>query len=553
MCAANHSLGGATEFPNLQRAPDLVCLVSADGLRTCQPSAAGWTADDVLCTTTVTGEAVAVTLQAETTPLARVVLRWNAPLTGAWRFLGDHWERGYGDLEWRGLVPERIMPWYFLATDGRRTHGCGVRTQPAAICWWTVDAGGISLWLDVRNGGGGVELRGRQLPVAEIVSRLGQDGESPFAAARAFCRHLCAAPRLPDHVVYGSNNWYYAYGVSSHAAILEDTRLLMELAPAAVNRPYMVIDAGWQARANDAGVEKACGAPWDRGNALFPDMPGLAAGMRALGARPGIWVRPLAAEPETAASRLLPVERAIDDSAKIAVLDPSLPENVEQIRADVRRAHDWGYALIKHDWTACDILGRWGFQFGHALTNDGWHFQDRTRTTAEIVLALYRAIRDGAGSSIVIGCNTFSHLSAGLFELQRTGDDTSGHQWERTRKMGVNTLAFRMAQHNAFYAVDADCVGLTTQVPWALNRQWLDLLAHSGTPTFVSAAPEALGPEQRVALKAAFAAAAVARPVAEPLDWLESTCPTRWRIDGEAVEYDWADDRGVNPLELQTL
>ena len=59
--------------------------------------------------------------------------------------------------------------------------------------------------------------------------------------------------------------------------------------------------------------------------------------------------------------------------------------------------------------------------------------------------------------------------------------------------MGVNTLAFRGAQHGAFYVADPDCVGVTNAIPWAFNRQWLDLLARSGTMLFVSLAPDALG------------------------------------------------------------
>jgi alpha-galactosidase len=58
--------------------------------------------------------------------------------------------------------------------------------------------------------------------------------------------------------------------------------------------------------------------------------------------------------------------------------------------------------------------------------------------------------------------------------------------------MGVNTLAFRGAQHGAFYVADADCVGVTNAVPWVYNRQWPDLLAR-GTMLFVSLAPDALG------------------------------------------------------------
>ena len=105
--------------------------------------------------------------------------------------------------------------------------------------------------------------------------------------------------------------------------------------------------------------------------------------------------------------------------------------------------------------------------------------------------------------------------------------------------MGVNTLAFRGAQHGTFFAADADCVGLTKAIPWELNKQWLDLLSRSGTPLFVSAAPDAVAAEQRKALKEAFARAAVVRPVAEPLDWLDTTTPERWGCDGETVTYDW--------------
>jgi len=150
--------------------------------------------------------------------------------------------------------------------------------------------------------------------------------------------------------------------------------------------------------------------------------------------------------------------------------------------------------------------------------------------------------------TMLMGCNTVSHLSTGVFELSRTGDDTSGRFWERTRMMGVNTLAFRMPQHDIFQLSDADCVGLTTQVDWKMNAQWLDVLARSGTPLFVSAAPEAIGEEQEKALKAAFAIASVPQPPAEPLDWLETMCPAKWKCGETTVEYDWYEDFGAEPL-----
>ncbi len=107
--------------------------------------------------------------------------------------------------------------------------------------------------------------------------------------------------------------------------------------------------------------------------------------------------------------------------------------------------------------------------------------------------------------------------------------------------MGVNTLAFRMPQHNTFFAVDADCVGLTDRIPWEKNRQWLDVLARSGPPLFVSADPSAVGREQRAALYDAFARVATAQTPAEPLDWLDTTCPQRWKgVDEVAREYNWS-------------
>jgi alpha-galactosidase len=422
------------------------------------------------------------------------------------------------------------MPWYFLCHSREGTTGWGVRTGAAAFCFWTADARGISLWLDLRSGTERVRLGGRTLRAAEIVT--GTWSERPFVAARAFCRKLCPAPRLAPAPVYGANDWYYSYGTSTHDSILRDSATLSELAGREQNRPFSVIDDGWQVRgcSNDA--------PWKSTHRDFPDMPRLAREIRDTGCRPGLWIRLLMTYEKFPETWTLAERTGLP--AEAVVLDPSVPEILEKTRTDMRTLVSWGYDLIKHDFSTFDIFNRWGFEMGATLTTERtWRFQDDSRTTAEIITGFYRAVREGAGEAVIIGCNTIGHLSAGLFEVQRTGDDTSGRDWERTRRMGINTLAFRMGQHEAFFAADADCVGLTNRVPWELNRPWLSLVAQSGTALFVSAAPEALGPEQRSALREAFACAARPRPVAEPLDWLTDTCPQRWKIEGETRTFDW--------------
>jgi alpha-galactosidase len=348
---------------------------------------------------------------------------------------------------------------------------------------------------------------------------------------------MCPNPRLPSHPVYGSNDWYWAYGNNSADTVRADAQHIVELSPTGGNRPFAVIDDGWQP---GRGQDKAGTGTWDRGNEKFPDMPGLAADIRRTGARAGIWIRPLQATADAPDGWRLPRDRT--------VLDPTVPEVRQKVTDDIARLRQWGFELIKHDYTTFDIFGRWGFQMGAALTKDGWTFASGpTRTTAEVIDDLYGTIRKSAGDSLVIGCNTVSHLSAGHFEICRVGDDTSGTEWSRTRKMGVNTLAFRGAQHGAFYVADADCVGVTNAVPWNLTRQWLDLLARSGTMLFVSLAPDALGDEQRRDLKEALALAASAQPLGEPLDWQRAIYPSRWRLMHRERTYDWVGADGAMP------
>jgi alpha-galactosidase len=466
--------------------------------------------------------------------VTEIRLRWHQPQPIRARILGDHWERGYGDLEWRGHVPERVFPWYALVhnLESGLTSGYGVQTGGAAIAHWKVDPTGVTLTLDIRSGAKGVALNHRSLTVSTVVFLSSERDESLFEFSRRFCRTLCSAPRLPKFPVYGGNDWYYAYGNNSADSIRRDAALIRDHSPSTTNAPFMVIDAGW------FPAEGCGGGPYDHGNGKFPDMPGLAAEMEAMNVRPGIWIRPLLIN-DAPATWQLPENHPMQSREKGVVLDPSVPEVLDLVRRDITRLVEWGYDLIKHDFTTFDITGRWGFEMTDRFTGGNWSFADRSRTTAEIIGELYKTIRQAAGEAILIGCNTVGHLGAGLFELQRTGDDTSGREWERTRKMGINTLAFRMPQHDAFFAVDADCVGLTNDVPWELNRQWLDLLARSGTPLFVSADPAAVGAAQSAALREAFSFAATVQPVAEPMDWLDTTCPSHWQTGTGAASYDW--------------
>lgn len=73
------------------------------------------------------------------------------------------------------------------------------------------------------------------------------------------------------------------------------------------------------------------------------------------------------------------------------------------------------------------------------------------------------------------------HLAACLVKLNRVGDDTSGVDWERTRKYGVHALARSSVQQDGM----------------------------------------------------------------QPLDWMENSCPVRWLVNGQEQRFSWLDEAGT--------
>ncbi len=481
-----------------------------------------------------------VYLTAKTAHPKFVLLRWNYVTEEPTRVAGDAWERAYVDLGWRPLNGERFMPWYFLAANDKgETAGCGVMVQPNSFVSFEYDSFGVSGWFDVRCGGNGVHLDGRELLIGTVVCEQ-YSGISSFEAAIRFCKVMCPNPLLPKEPVYGGNNWYYAYGNSSGKEIRQDAALIASLTEGNEVRPYMVIDDGWE--------PNVCAGPWIP-NDRHVDMAAIAADFKKIDVKPGIWVRLLEDNDMAEQHPDWLIERS---GKKTSHLDPSHPAVKAYVKETVSRMREWGYMLLKHDYSTADMFGAFGFGLNGMISNEtDWSFYDKSRTGAEIVLDFYRAIREAAGDMVVLGCNTISHLCAGLVEANRIGDDTSGKYWNRTRTLGVNTLAFRLPQNNTFYAVDADCVGiLDKNIPWELNVQWMDLLAKSGSPLFISCQNGALSPEQAEQVKEYFRLSSKQTDVAVPLDWEYNNIPHIWSINGETVKYNWS--MGTYPVLLRT-
>lgn len=533
--------------------PDFIELTTETKTVTAKWENDDYNLDDINVKLNQDNEHLAIFLTAQTSKVKWIKLRWN---NLSWdksvRFLGDAWERGYGDMEWKGMNPNRFMPWYFCAKSEAKSVCYGVKVRPSAMCFWQVDSLGMTLFLDVRCGGSGVNLKGRVIKLADVIACEMRDCTS-FEAMQEFCGQMCEDPILPKYPVYGSNNWYYAYGKSSESEILADCDYILNLTKDIENKPYMVIDDCWQEHHR---LNEYNGGPWTKGNEKFPDMKALAEKLVQKGVRPGIWVRLLLNEDEN-----------IKNEWRLShnnCIDPTNPEALNYIKEDIKRICNWGYTLIKHDFSTFDLFGKWGFQMSPLVTDDGWHFYDDSLTSAEVVKLLYKAILDASveasnGETLILGCNTVGHLGAGYMHINRTGDDTSGVIWERTRFMGVNTLAFRLPQHGKFYEIDADCVGIDGGISWSMNKQWADVLAQSGTPLFISVRPNILDETEKQELHEILKVASKQEHHVIPVDWEETTCPEHWQDKDHDIDckYQWFEETGLkfnpNTIRYQTF
>ena len=77
-----------------------------------------WTVRGAQVTAEHTPNGLRVRARAGAEGLSRIMLRWRVDVAEGARILGDAWERGYGDLQWRTLQPDRALPWYVLISGG---------------------------------------------------------------------------------------------------------------------------------------------------------------------------------------------------------------------------------------------------------------------------------------------------------------------------------------------------------------------------------------------------------------------------------------------------
>ncbi len=467
-----------------------------------------------------------VLVLAERSELRVLRLSWERPIDSHCRFCGDEWGAGDGTSQWRTMDPRRIFPWYVLIRGSEETSAIGVMTQAAAFASWNINPSRVTLTLDIRNGACGVKLDGRALEVATVL--FCHYERTPMATARRFCGIVSPAPITANLPVYGIFSRHREDVSFDQTQILRECDMLANYCNGLTNRPFHVVECGWQTSAGALANDPT--GPWKEGNAGFQDMGALSDEIRRRGVRPGISMRLLRDLDEAIPANWY-------QSHRPGYLDPSIPEVLEHIQENVRRAADWGFEMIRHISSTKDCLND---IFRNLNAPADWHFADQSRTNAEILADFYRAIKSSAGDMVIYGEDVIGHLAAGLTHVCRVAQEAPNGEWLRGRHNRVNALAFRLCQNQNFFTIDAGTIEISARRKWQDIRALAELLANSDTAFFLSFGDETpLAPKATKELMEDFFNASLGDIQVMPTDWMDNTCPEEWTIDGKPKEYHW--------------
>ena len=269
---------------------------------------------------------------------------------------------------------------------------------------------GAELWAEAFLGGA-VLAPGDDRLLHDVVVQ-------PGAALESFADSLGGRADAPFQV--GWCSWYHYF----HDVTEADVRANLALAG---DWPFDVfqVDDGYQSAIGD----------WLTTNDRFPSgVDGMAAAIAGAGFRPGIWIAPFVAAPDSVVAREHPSWLARDDAERplvgmvneawggpVLVLDTTNPEVLAHLSSTAAGLVAAGYPYLKLDFT-------------YAPGIEGV-YADASSTSAQRVRAGFDAVRAGAGDDVfLLGCGAPIAPAIGAVDGMRIGPDVA--PWWEPRATG---------------------------------------------------------------------------------------------------------------------
>jgi hypothetical protein len=305
-------------------------------------------------------------------------------------------------------------------------------------------------------------------------------------------------------------SWYYYYQEIDENEIKRNAKWIADNLKD-FGAEYVQIDDGWQGTGRGLGENR----DWTTIDKRFPGgMQALAAYVKSLGLKPGIWLAPHGQSNKSVVEKNPGVFMFAKDGTSASktwegdyLVDPSAAETQKYLTDLFRTLRGWGYEYFKIDGQP--IVTR-EFRNKKEFMKNGTVDADLLyRTTLE-------SIRKGIGDeSYLLGCWVVPLEGVGIMNGSRVGADVLPN-WDGFKFALRSTMEYYFLHNIAWYN-DPDVMIVRTPLPLDQARAWTTLQGLTGQAVLMSDRLSDLSPERVDMIKRVYPAVDI-----RPLDLFKS-------------------------------
>lgn len=293
---------------------------------------------------------------------------------------------------------------------------------------------------------------------------------------------------------------------------------------------YVQIDDGWQGTGRGLGENR----DWSTINDRFPNgMDGLAAYIKGLGLRPGIWLAPHGQSNEAVVKNHAGVFLLKPDGTTASstwegkfLVDPSAPESQTYLKDLFAKLSSWGYEYFKIDGQPVVV---------REYRNKKSFMKNPSDDTDGLYRETLKSIRAGIGPDrYLLGCWVVPLEGVGLMNGSRIGADVLPN-WDGFKFAMRATMQYYFLHNVAWYA-DPDVFIVRAPLPLEQARAWATLQGLTGQAALMSDRLVDLSPDRIELMKRVYPAVDI-----RPLDLFSSDRNKRiWdlKVNHLGREYD---------------
>jgi NPCBM/NEW2 domain/Melibiase/Alpha galactosidase C-terminal beta sandwich domain len=274
-------------------------------------------------------------------------------------------------------------------------------------------------------------------------------------------------------------SWYFFYQEINEDEIKLNAKWIAENLKA-FGVEYVQIDDGWQGTGHGLGENR----DWSTINKRFPSgMDGLAAYIKSLGLKPGIWLAPHGQSNEAVVKNHAGVFMLKSDGTTASntwegtfLVDPSAPESQKYLKDLFAKLSSWGYEYFKIDGQPIVV---------REYRNKKGFMKNAGEDTDALYRETLKSIRRGIGpNSYLLGCWVVPLEGVGLMNGSRIGADVLPN-WDGFKFAMRATMQYYFL-HNVAWYTDPDVFIVRAPLPIEQARAWATLQGLTGQAALMS-------------------------------------------------------------------